>query len=141
MDEDLARLYRGEERLGNLVGAFACIAVVIACLGLFGLASFTAERRTREIGIRKVLGASLPGIVRLLSGEFMGLVLLAGLLACPAAYYIMNGWLRNFAYRIDLGIATFILPVILTMAIALLTVGYRAVKAGLTDPAETLKYE
>ncbi len=142
LDENLARSYiMAEQRIGTLVTVFAGLAIVIACLGLFGLASFTAEQRTKEIGIRKTLGASVFNIVRLLSREFVILVLLADLIAFPLAYWIMNEWLAGFAYRIDLDAPIFVLSGLLTMAIAIMTVSTQAMRAALTDPATALRYE
>ena len=141
LDENLARSYMAEQRIGTLVTVFAGLAIIIACLGLFGLASFTAEQRTKEIGIRKTLGASVPNIVRLLSREFVILVLLADVIAFPLAYWAMNEWLAGFAYRIDLGALIFLLSGLLTMAIAIMTVSTQAIRAALTDPATALRYE
>ena len=141
LDENLARYYLAEQRIGTLVTVFAGLAIVIACLGLFGLAAFTAEQRTKEIGIRKTLGATVPNIVRLLSREFVILVLLADLIAFPLAYWAMNEWLARFAYRIDLGALIFVSSGLLTMAIAIMTVSTQAIRAALTDPATALRYE
>ena len=141
LDENLARSYMAEQRIGTLVTVFAGLAIVIACLGLFGLAAFTAEQRTKEIGIRKTLGATVPNIVRLLSREFVILVLLADLIAFPLAYWAMNEWLARFAYRIDLGALIFVSSGLLTMAIAIMTVSTQAIRAALTDPATALRYE
>ncbi len=141
LDENLALSYMAEQRIGTLVTVFAGLAIIIACLGLFGLASFTAEQRTKEIGIRKTLGASVPNIVRLLSREFVILVLLADVIAFPLAYWAMNEWLAGFAYRIDLGALIFVLSGFLTMAIAIMTVSTQAIRAALTDPATALRYE
>jgi putative ABC transport system permease protein len=116
-------------------------AVLIACLGLFGLASFTTLRRAKEIGIRKVLGASVQGITLLLSKEFMGLVLLANLMAWPIVYFSLNAWLRKFAYRTNMGIWIFAAAGFLSLAIALLAVSYQSIKAALTNPGDSLKYE
>ena len=141
LDENLASFYLAEQRIGTLITVFAGLAIIIACLGLFGLAAFTAEQRTREIGIRKTLGASVPNIVRLLSREVVILVLLANLIAFPLAYWVMNEWLAGFAYRIDLGALVFVLSGLLTMAIAIMTVSTQAIRAALTDPATALRYE
>ncbi len=141
LDENLASSYLAEQRIGTLITVFAGLAIIIACLGLFGLAAFTAEQRTKEIGIRKTLGASVPNIVRLLSREVVILVLLANLIAFPLAYWVMNEWLAGFAYRIDLGALIFVLSGLLTMAIAIMTVSTQAIRAALTDPATALRYE
>lgn len=141
LDEDFARLYRTEERLEQIVGYFTVVALFIACLGLLGLASFMAERRTREIGVRKVLGASITGIVQLLCKEFVVLVLIANAIAWPVSYYVISVWLESFAYRIDIGLGIFIIAGLLAFGIALLTVGYHAVKAGTTNPVDALRHE
>ncbi|MFO7733441.1 MAG: ABC transporter permease [Candidatus Aminicenantes bacterium] len=141
LNERIDEMYRTEERAGGLLRTFAVLAVLIACLGLFGLASFTAEQRTREIGIRKVLGASAPRITAMLCREFLVLVLVANLLAWPAAYWAMGSWLKGYAYRTDLGLTTFILALGLALAIALLTVSFQAVRAAVASPSESLKYE
>jgi putative ABC transport system permease protein len=143
LDSVFDRLYRSEVRQRQLFGVLSVLAVFIACLGLFGLAAYAAEQRTKEIGIRKVLGASTPGIVRLLSGEFTRLVLAANLLAWPAAYLAMNRWLGGFAYRIDLAsqLGWFFLAGGLSVVIAWLTVGFQAVKVARTDPIRCLRYE
>ena len=128
-------------RLSRLFSIFTGVAIFIACLGLFGLASFTVEQRTKEIGIRKILGASISGIVIILSKEYVKWIVLANVLAWPAAYVVMNQWLKNFAYRTDVGISTFILSAVLALVIALLTVSYQSIKAALADPVESLRYE
>ena len=141
IDENFDRLYRAEEKLGRIFSYFAFLSVLIGCLGLFGLASYSAERRTKEIGIRKVLGASPTGITFLLSKEFTKWVLLANVIAWPAAYLIMSRWLQNFAYRSGIGIGTFLLAGGIAWTIAFLTVSYQAVKASTADPVKALKYE
>lgn len=133
--------YKDDQRFATLFGIFAGIAIVIACLGLFGLASFTAQQRTKEIGVRKVLGASIGSIVVLLSKDFLALVGIAFLIAVPTAYLYMNDWLTNFAYHVDLGPGIFLLAGTLALAIALLTVSYQAIKAALADPVKSLRYE
>jgi putative ABC transport system permease protein len=141
LDERYERLYRAERNLGQLFGIFALLAISIACLGLFGLATFMAERRTKEIGIRKTLGASMMSIVLLLSGDSTRWVLLANLAAWPMAYFAMDRWLENFAYRVDLDWAIFALAGGAALAIAWLTVSYQAVRAALSNPIEALRYE
>jgi len=135
------RMYRSEKRLLDIFNAFAALAVLLSVLGLFGLALFTAERRTREIGIRKVLGASASSIVLMLSREFTRWVLAANLIAWPVAYIAMQRWLAGFAYRTPLRLAVFVLAGMLTLGIALLTVGYQSVRAAASDPVECLRYE
>jgi putative ABC transport system permease protein len=140
-DEDFARVYRNETRLTTTFNYVSGLAMLIACLGLFGLASFTTLRRAKEIGIRKVLGASVQGITLLLSKEFIGLVLLANLIAWPIVYFSLNAWLRKFAYRTNMGIWIFAAAGLLSLAIALLAVSYQSIKAALTNPGDSLKYE
>ncbi len=141
VDDTFAQLYAAEQRFGRVFVTFAALAVLIACLGLFGLASFTAERRTREIGIRKVLGASIPGLFRLLSNEFVLLVIVANVIAWPVAYLAMNRWLDGFAYRADLTWTTFLLAGVVAMAIAQLTVSFQALRAATANPVESLRSE
>ncbi len=141
LDEDLAAMYEAEEKAGQLAALFALLAVVIACLGLFGLSAFSAEQRTKEIGIRKVVGASAASIVLLLSKEVTRLVLAAFVVAVPVAYFAMNWWLDDFAYRVEISWGIFLMAGSLTLAIAFLTVGYQAVKAALGDPVKALRYE
>jgi len=141
LDDSFDALYRSEERLGKLFSYFTVLAIIIGCLGLFGLTSFTAEQRTKEIGIRKVLGASVPNIIFMLVREFTKWVFIAALIAWPLGYYLMNSWLQNFSYRIGVGIQTFVLATLLALFIAVLTVSYQAVRAALNNPATSLKYE
>jgi putative ABC transport system permease protein len=141
LDEIIDRLYRTEMRIGDLVRSGTALAVFISCLGLFGLASFTAEQRTKEIGIRKVLGASTSGVTALLTGEFTKWVLVANVIAWPLSYLVMRSWLRTFAYRINLGPEVFLLSGALACAVTLLSVGFQAVRAARADPAASLRYE
>lgn len=141
LDEQLNQLYRAEERMGTLLGMFSSIAILISCLGLFGLAAFTVERRTKEIGIRKVLGASVSQIVLLLSKEFAWLVLVANVIAWPLAFWSMRAWLENFAYRVAIDPAIFLIGGVLALIIALLTVSFHAIKAAQSNPVEALKVE
>ena len=141
VDNSIAMMYQSEMRLSRLFSIFTGIAIFIACLGLFGLASFTVEQRTKEIGIRKVLGASISGIVIILSKEYVKWIVLANVLAWPAAYVVMNQWLKNFAYRTDIRIGIFFLSAVLALVIALLTVSFQSIKAALADPVESLRYE
>ncbi|MDZ7304890.1 MAG: ABC transporter permease [candidate division KSB1 bacterium] len=141
LDEAFDKLYRSEERLEQIFGYFSTLAIFIACLGLFGLASFTAEQRTKEIGIRKVLGASVASILFLLSKDFGKLVLLANFIAWPVAWYAMNRWLQNYAYRIEIGWWVFALAGGLALIIAFATVSTQAFKAALANPVQVLRYE
>ncbi len=141
LDERINALYRNEARMMEMFGYFSLLAIFIACLGLFGLASFTTEQRTKEIGVRKVLGASISNIVILLSKEYSKWVLVANIIAWPVAFFIMRNWLNNFAYKASIGWTIFVLTALVTFLIALLTVSYQSVKAALGDPAHALRYE
>jgi putative ABC transport system permease protein len=141
LDDNFGRFYQSEKRLGQVSGYFALLAVFIACLGLFGLAAFTAERRTKEIGIRKALGASVANILFLLSKDFMKLVILANLMAWPVAYIAMQSWLQRFAFRIEIGSWMFLAAGGLVLIIALVAVSLQTIKAAVTNPVEPLRYE
>ncbi len=141
MDDELGKLYRAEENLGRVAGTFAAFAIFVGCLGLLGLTSFTSEQRTKEIGIRKVLGASVASVTTLLSKDFVKLVLLANVIAWPVAWFAMNQWLQNFAYRINMSWWVFALAGGMALLIALLTVSTQAIKAALANPVEALRYE
>jgi putative ABC transport system permease protein len=140
-DEEYDALYRKERRAGEIFGAFAALAVFIACLGLLGLAAFAVERRTKEIGIRKVMGASAPGLAVKLGREFVGLVLLANVIAWPVAYYAMSRWLQGFAYRVSLGPGAFVLAALGALLVAVLTVGVQTLRAASANPVDSLRYE
>ncbi|QJW89674.1 FtsX-like permease family protein [Spirosoma taeanense] len=141
LDEHIARLYKTETLITRLVNVFAGLAILICCLGLYGLVSQVVEQRTKEIGIRKVLGASVASIVALLSKDFLRLVLIAIVIASPIAWYVMNGWLQEFVYRIDIAWWVFALAGILAVSIALLTVSFQSIKAALTNPVNSLRSE
>jgi putative ABC transport system permease protein len=141
LDDDFNKLYQAETREANLFFYFAAIAIIISCLGLFALAAYTTQNRFREIGIRKVLGASVPGIVRLLATDFLRLVLIAIGVALPIAWYAMHQWLGGFAYRTDIGWLVFAASGLITVSIAFLTISFQAVKAALTNPVKSLKSE
>jgi putative ABC transport system permease protein len=141
LDEDFARMYRSEERTGTLLKIFTAMAILVACLGLFGLASFAVEQRTKEIGIRKVLGASAPGIVALMCREFLMLIGLANLIAWPVAYFAVKDWLDNFAYRTQIPAVFFIGALATSLAIGLMTVIYKAIRAASANPVDALKHE
>jgi putative ABC transport system permease protein len=141
LDEDFDNLYRNEQRMGQIFSLFAALAIFIACLGLVGLISFTAEQRTKEIGIRKVLGASVSKIIYLLSREVVALVFVAVLVAAPIAFYSMQKWLQNFAFRIGISPLMFVLTAIGTLAIALLSVSFRTIKAAQANPIDSIRYE
>lgn len=141
LSEDFERTYRSEMKLRKTLGCFSILAIFVSCLGLFGLASFAAEQRTKEIGIRKVLGASIAGVVALLSRDFLKLVGLAFVVATPVAYLAMERWLESFAYRIEISPEIFVLTGALVLLVAFLTVSYQAIKAALADPVKSLRYE
>lgn len=141
LNDDLDSLYRSETRMFDLLKYFAVVAIIIACLGLYGLSSFAAEQRTKEIGIRKVLGASEINLALLVSKEFMVLVLFSNLIAWPLAFYFMKDWLDTFAYRIDLSVMFFVLSGVAAFAITVITVSYQALKAAYANPVKALKYE
>jgi putative ABC transport system permease protein len=141
LDDDFAALYRAEERQGQMVTFFAALAIGVACLGLFGLASFTTERRTKEIGIRKAIGGGVLDIVLLISGSFGRLVLVANVVAWPIAYIAMQRWLAGFAYRIDMNLWIYAASAALTFAIAWLTVAAVAARAASGKPVNALRYE
>lgn len=141
MTDEINEMYTDEIKLGQIFRTFAIITILISCLGLFGMSMFVTERRTKEIGIRKVIGASAQNIVYHLSKEFIGLVLVADALAIPLAWFAASKWLSNFPYRIEIQVYYFLIAVCVSILIALVTVSYQAAKAALTDPARTLKYE
>jgi len=141
LDQDYEGLYRNEQQTGKVFVIFSFLAIFIAALSLLGLTSFTVEQRTKEIGIRKVLGASVPQIILLLSKEFTKCVVIANVIAWPIAYYVMNKWLQKFAYRIEIGWGTFFIAGLLTLMIALITVSWQAFRAALANPVENLRYE
>lgn len=140
-DEEFGRQYESDERFGRLVFSFTWLAIFIACLGLFGLSAFTAEQKTKEIGVRKVLGASISGIVVLLSRQFTKLIIVAMVLASPLAYFMMDTWLNDFAYRVDINWFWFLVSAVAALAIALLTVTFQSVKAAMINPANSLRCE
>lgn len=141
LDEEFDKQYASDEKIGRTFLVFTSIAICVACLGLFGLATFTAEQRTKEIGVRKVLGASVPNIVLLLSRDFTKLVIVAFLIATPVSYLMIIKWLENFASRIDIGWGTFIIAGTAVLLIALLTVSYQSIKAALANPVKSLRNE
>lgn len=141
MDDRYGRLYESEQKEGSLFTIFSGLAIFIACLGLFGLATFNTMQRVKEIGIRKVLGASIPSILGLLSKEIVILIIVANLVAWPVAWYFMNQWLGTFAYHIDMNIVAYILSALASIAVALITVSSQTIKAAMTNPANTLRYE
>jgi putative ABC transport system permease protein len=135
------RLYEAEQKQGQLFTTFSAIAIVIACLGLFGLATFNTMQRVKEIGVRKVLGASVPHILVLLSSEIVILILVANLIAWPIAWIFMGKWLNSFAYHIDMALMVYLLAAAVAILIALITVSTQTVRAAMSNPANTLRYE
>lgn len=141
LDEEIDKFYHKEKKFVQTFNYFSFLAVFVACLGVFGLLSYTIEQKTKEIGIRKVLGADVPKIVRLLTRELLKCVLLANIIAWPVAYWLMKGWLHSFAYRVNLGFEMFILSSTMTLLIAMITVSYKTVKAAKANPADSLRCE
>ena len=141
LDESFDRQYKSEDKLSDIFICFALLAIFIACLGLFALASFTAEQRTKEIGVRKVLGASSSQIVLLLAKEFTKWVLVANIFAWPIAFYAMTRWLENFAYRTNLGLEVFLLSSLAALIVALFTISFQSARAALANPIDSLRFE
>ncbi len=141
LDDMIENLYRTEKRTGSIIKYITILAIFISCLGLFGLASFTAEQRTKEIGIRKVLGSSVLGIIMMLSKEFARWVIIANVIAWPVAWYVSSNWLQNFAYRTSIGPQIYLISGLLALVIALITVSFQAFKAARVNPVESLRYE
>jgi putative ABC transport system permease protein len=141
LDQDFEKLYLSEQTLSRIISAFTFMAILISCLGLFGLSAFTAEQRTKEIGVRKILGANTGSIVVLLSREFVSLVILSLLIASPLAWWGMKKWLENFAYQVDLGWGVFLMTALVAVGVAFLTVSFQSVKAALANPVKSLRSE
>jgi putative ABC transport system permease protein len=141
MDEELNKFYQSDERLLHVLSIFASLAIIIACIGLFGLSIYTAKQRTKEVGIRKVMGASVMQVTTLLSKDFIKLVAIAILIASPVAWWASNKWLQDFAYRINISWWMFFIAGILTIFIALATVSFQAIKAALANPVKSLRTE
>jgi ABC-type antimicrobial peptide transport system permease subunit len=140
-DDDYAEKFSDEERIGNLATFFAILAIFISCLGLFGLASFVAEQRTKEIGVRKVLGATVTNVWQMLSKDFVVLVLISCAIAIPLAWYFLYGWLERYEYRTEISWWVFTIAVSGAMIITLLTISFQAIKAGLANPVKSLRSE
>jgi putative ABC transport system permease protein len=141
MDELYNKTYSAEQKTGRILNIFAVLTILVACLGLFGLATFTAEQRTKEIGIRKVLGASVTQVTNMLSKDFIKLVLISCIIAFPISYWAMYKWLQDFAYRINISWTVFVLAALAASTIALLTVSFQAIKAAMANPVKSLRTE
>jgi len=141
LDERIAEFYETEETMLKLIRTFSLIAIIIGCLGLYGLVSFMSAQRTKEIGIRKVLGSSVAGILWIFGKEFSILILAAFVVAAPLSWYFMNNWLQDFAYKITIGWFVFVLAALVTIAIALLTIGVQSIRAALANPVKSLRTE
>jgi ABC-type antimicrobial peptide transport system permease subunit len=139
--EEYAKKFNDEERIGNLALFFAVLAIFISCLGLFGLASFVAEQRTKEIGVRKVLGASIPRIWKMLSKDFVLLVIISFLIAVPVAWFNLHKWLQRYEYRTEISLWVFAISGLGAMLITLLTVSFQAIKAAVANPVKSLRTE
>jgi putative ABC transport system permease protein len=141
LDQEFDALYRSEQRMGKVFGIFTFLSIFVACLGLFGLSIFTAERRKKEIGVRKVLGASVQSVVGLLSKDFLKLVMISAIIAFPVAWFAMNKWLEDFAYRITVSWLVFFIAAVAALLISLITVSFRAIKAAVANPVKSLRTE
>jgi putative ABC transport system permease protein len=141
MDDLFNKLYSSEQKTADILNIFSVLIILVACLGLFGLVTYTAEQRTKEIGIRKVLGASVSQVTQMLSKEFLKLVLIASVIAFPVAWWAMNKWLQSFAYRTNISWWIFVVAGIVVLAIALITVSFQAIKAALANPVKSLRSE
>ena len=141
LDSDLNNLYKGEQKMGNIFNLFAILAIFISCLGLYGLSAFMTEQRKKEIGVRKVLGASMFNIVYLLSGRFTRLIVIAMIIAIPVSWWAINSWLKSFAYRVNISWIIFLIACGTALMIALLTVSYESVKAAIANPVKSLRSE
>jgi len=141
VDDQFNQMFSAETQISKVSGVFAALAIIISCLGLFGLATFTAERRTKEIGIRKVLGASVSGITRLLSTDFLQLVVIACLVAFPSAWWVMHNWLQNYEYRITISWWIFLIAGLSAIVIALMTISFQSIKAAIANPMKSLRME
>lgn len=141
LDQKLADLYKGDQKMGSIFNLFAVLAIFISCLGLYGLSAFMAEQRTREIGVRKVLGASLVNIVYLLSTGFTRLIMIAIVIAVPLSWYAVNSWLAGFAYHVNVGWAVFVLSSMAALIISWITVSYESIKVAIVNPIKSLRSE
>jgi putative ABC transport system permease protein len=141
LNHDWERFYQSEGQRGKLFNTLAILSIFISCLGLFGLSAFSAERRTKELGIRKVMGATMPGLVQLMNREFASLVLISAVIGCPAGYYFMSKWLEGYAYHVEIGYLTLLVAAAICLMIAVVTVSYHSIRVAATNPAKSLRYE
>ena len=141
LDDYFDRQYANEQKFGDLFMSFAILSIIIGCLGLFGLSAFTTQQRTKEVGIRKVLGSSIPQIFMLLSKEYVWLIVISVVIASPLVYWIMDDWISNFAYQTNIGFAVFLIAGLAVLAVAVITISYQSLKAARTNPIESLRYE
>ncbi len=141
IDQEVQKQYEADRRLSRIISSFTFLTILISCLGLFGLAMFTAEQRTKEIGIRKVLGAGVSNIITLISKDFVKLIIIAIFIASPIAWWGMNKWLADFAYRVDIQWWMFVLAGVAAIVVALITVSFQAIKAALANPVDSLRSE
>ena len=141
LDEDYEALYKTEQRTGEIFTTFSALAILLACLGLFALAAFAITRRTKEIGIRKVLGASAPGTMRMLSQDFLKLILIAAVITFPIAWWAMQKWLSDFAYRVSIGWWVFVVAAMAAILIALIPISFHSIKAAIANPVKSLRTE
>jgi len=141
VDENFAKKFAAEDRIGKLASFFAALAIFISCFGLFGMASFMAEQRTKEIGVRKVLGASVFNLWKLLSKEFVTLVFISFVIAIPVSWYAMHNWLQNYSYRTSISLWVFVITGIMALLITIITVSYHAINAALANPVKSLRTE
>jgi ABC-type antimicrobial peptide transport system permease subunit len=141
IDQELASQYKGEQQMGSLFNIFAALAIFISCMGLYGLSAFMAEQRTKEIGVRKVLGASVANVVYMLSTSFTRLIGVAVVIAVPLAWYAMDQWLKGFAYHVNVSWIIFVIASLAALVIAWITISYESVKAALENPASSLRAE
>jgi ABC-type antimicrobial peptide transport system permease subunit len=141
LNQDWENFYKAEGQRGKVFNSLSALSIFISCLGLFGLSAFSAERRTKELGIRKVLGASVPGLVGLMGKEFAWLVLIAAVIGCPAGWYVMNAWLTKYAFHIEVGWVTLVVAAVISMAVSLFTVAYHSLRVSAANPANSLRYE
>jgi putative ABC transport system permease protein len=141
LDEDYEALYKTEQRTGEIFTTFSALAILLACLGLFALAAFAITQRTKEIGIRKALGASVPGIMRMLSKDFLKLILIAAVLTFPVAWWAMHKWLMDFAYRVNIGWWVFVVAAMAAVLIAFIAISFHSIKAAIASPVKSLRTE